>query len=47
MVEYPAFARGRARFRFQVMAMHTPEQIDTAAGIFRRSLAEAPLQLAE
>lgn len=47
MVEYPAVARGRARFRFQVMATHTPEQIDTAARIFRRSLAEARLQLAE
>jgi glycine C-acetyltransferase len=46
MVEYPAVARGRARFRFQVMATHTPEQIDAAARIFTRSLAEARLQLA-
>jgi 7-keto-8-aminopelargonate synthetase-like enzyme len=47
MVEYPAVARGRARFRFQVMATHTPEQIDTATCIFRRSLAEARRQLAD
>jgi 7-keto-8-aminopelargonate synthetase-like enzyme len=47
MVEYPAVARGRARFRFQVMATHTPEHIDTAVSIFRRSLAEARVQLAE
>ncbi|HEY0100021.1 MAG TPA: aminotransferase class I/II-fold pyridoxal phosphate-dependent enzyme [Pyrinomonadaceae bacterium] len=46
MVEYPAVARGRARFRFQVMATHTPEQIDKGVSIFRRSLAEARLQLA-
>ena len=47
MVEYPAVARGRARFRFQVMATHTPDHIDTGVSIFRRSLAEARLQLAE
>ena len=47
MVEYPAVARGRARFRFQVMATHTPAHIDTAVSIFRRSLAEAHLQLGE
>lgn len=41
LVEYPAVARGRARFRFQVMATHTEEHIDTAVEIFRRSLAEA------
>jgi glycine C-acetyltransferase len=47
MVEYPAVARGRARFRFQIMATHTPDHIDTAVAIFRRSLMEARLQLAE
>ncbi|HYP52656.1 MAG TPA: pyridoxal phosphate-dependent aminotransferase family protein, partial [Pyrinomonadaceae bacterium] len=41
LVEYPAVARGRARFRFQVMASHTDEQVDAAASIFRRSLGEA------
>lgn len=45
MVEYPAVARGRARFRFQVMATHTPAQIDTAVAIFLRSLKDARLFL--
>ncbi|HEV2863580.1 MAG TPA: aminotransferase class I/II-fold pyridoxal phosphate-dependent enzyme [Pyrinomonadaceae bacterium] len=40
LVEYPAVARGKARFRFQVMATHTAEQIDLAARIFTRSLEE-------
>lgn len=46
LVEYPAVARGRARFRFQVMASHTPEQIDHGVSIFRRALAEARERLA-
>ncbi|HJQ24649.1 MAG TPA: aminotransferase class I/II-fold pyridoxal phosphate-dependent enzyme [Blastocatellia bacterium] len=41
LVEYPAVARNRARFRFQVMASHTPEQIDTAIDIFECSLEAA------
>ncbi|MFL6213584.1 MAG: aminotransferase class I/II-fold pyridoxal phosphate-dependent enzyme [Blastocatellia bacterium] len=41
LVEYPAVARNRARFRFQVMASHTPEQIDTAIDIFCDSMASA------
>lgn len=41
LVEYPAVARSRARFRFQVMASHTPEQIDAAIEIFSDSLAAA------
>ncbi len=41
LVEYPAVARNRARFRFQVMASHTPEQIDTAIDIFCDSMALA------
>jgi glycine C-acetyltransferase len=41
LVEYPAVARSRARFRFQVMASHTPEQIDAAIAIFCRSMAMA------
>lgn len=40
-MEFPAVARGKARFRFQVMATHAPEQIDAAVEIFDRSLAEA------
>ncbi|HKP13440.1 MAG TPA: pyridoxal phosphate-dependent aminotransferase family protein [Blastocatellia bacterium] len=41
LVEYPAVARNRARFRFQVMASHTPEQIDAAIEIFCDSMAAA------
>jgi glycine C-acetyltransferase len=41
LVEYPAVARNRARFRFQVMASHTPEQINTAIDIFCDSMALA------
>jgi glycine C-acetyltransferase len=44
LVEYPAVARGRARFRFQVMATHTEEQINAGVRIFRRSLEEARLR---
>lgn len=47
LVEFPAVARGRARFRFQVMASHTPEQIDAAIGIFRKSLYEAYKKISE
>ncbi len=43
LVEYPAVARGRARFRFQVMATHTTAQIDAAVELFDRALAEARL----
>jgi glycine C-acetyltransferase len=45
LVEYPAVGRGRARFRFQVMATHTREQIDAAVRIFCRSVEEARLNL--
>lgn len=45
LVEYPAVARGRSRFRFQVMSTHTPEQIAGAHRIFAHSLAEAREQL--
>lgn len=41
LVEFPAVPRGRARFRFQVMASHTPEQIDAAVDIFDRCLRGA------
>ena len=41
LVEFPAVARGKARFRFQVMASHTPDQVDKAAELFCQSLAEA------
>src|SRR6185503_18715267 len=38
MVEFPAVPRGKSRFRFQVMATHTPRQIDDAVEIFCASL---------
>ena len=41
LVEFPAVARNRARFRFQVMASHTPAQINTAIDIFCDSMAAA------
>ena len=41
LVEFPAVAKGKARFRLQVMATHTPEQIDEAVEIFCASLNEA------
>jgi len=41
LVEYPAVARNRARFRFQVMASHLPEQIDAGIEIFCQSMAAA------
>jgi len=31
LVEFPAVAKGQARFRLQVMANHTPEQLTAAA----------------
>ncbi|HEY9231804.1 MAG TPA: aminotransferase class I/II-fold pyridoxal phosphate-dependent enzyme, partial [Blastocatellia bacterium] len=41
LVEFPAVARNRARFRFQVMASHTAEQINAAIDIFCRSMEAA------
>ena len=41
LVEFPAVPRGRARFRFQVMATHTAAQVDQAVDIFSRCLEEA------
>ena len=47
LVEYPAVARGKARFRFQVMASHTDEQLDRGVRIFRHALAQARQRLGE
>ena len=47
LVEYPAVARGKARFRFQVMASHTDEQLDRGVATFRHALAEARQRLGE
>jgi glycine C-acetyltransferase len=41
LVEFPAVARGKSRFRFQVMASHSSQQVDQAIGIFERALATA------
>ncbi len=37
LVEYPAVAKGAARFRMQVMAGHQPENIRKAVGILREA----------
>jgi glycine C-acetyltransferase len=41
LVEFPAVPRGAARFRFQVMATHSEEQIDRAVELFAFCLNEA------
>ncbi|HEX8619423.1 MAG TPA: aminotransferase class I/II-fold pyridoxal phosphate-dependent enzyme [Thermoanaerobaculia bacterium] len=41
LVEYPAVPRERARFRFQIMASHSEEQIDRAVGVFVKCMEEA------
>ena len=41
LVEFPAVARGKARFRFQVMATHEPDTIQQAAEIMARSKMQA------
>ena len=41
LVEFPAVPRGTARFRFQVMASHSEQQIDRAVDVFERCLNEA------
>jgi len=41
LVEYPAGAHGRARFRFQLMATRTPHLIKAAVERFCSSLEEA------
>lgn len=40
-VEFPAVGVGQARYRFQVMASHSVEQADSAAGAVVDSMAEA------
>lgn len=41
LVEFPAVPRERARFRFQIMASHTEQQIDRAVDVFVKCLEEA------
>ena len=47
LVEYPAVGKGAARFRMQVMAKHTPDNIRQAVEIMARCRREALLDLAE
>lgn len=44
LVEYPAVPQGGARFRFQVMASHTREDIDQVVAILARAMREADLE---
>jgi len=41
LVEYPAVAKGNARFRFQVMPNHTAQNINDLAERFRIAVDEA------
>jgi glycine C-acetyltransferase len=44
LVEYPAVPQGGARFRFQVMAGHTRDDIDEVVAILSRAMREADLE---
>lgn len=44
LVEYPAVPQGAARFRFQVMAAHTHEDIDQVVAILARAMRDADLE---
>jgi 7-keto-8-aminopelargonate synthetase-like enzyme len=46
LVEYPAVGKGAARFRMQVMARHTPQNIADAAARMRQAFDQAALDLA-
>ncbi len=44
LVEYPAVAKGAARFRMQVMAKHTPQNIADAVSIIKQAKEEATIE---
>ncbi|MGV8955999.1 MAG: aminotransferase class I/II-fold pyridoxal phosphate-dependent enzyme, partial [Cypionkella sp.] len=44
LVEYPAVPQGGARFRFQVMASHTPEDIDEVVEVLASAMRKADLE---
>ena len=44
LVEYPAVPQGGARFRFQVMASHTKEDIDQVVQILSKAMRDADLE---
>jgi 7-keto-8-aminopelargonate synthetase-like enzyme len=46
LVEFPAVARGKARFRFQVMPTHSAESAETAADIMSAAVYQAKSYLA-
>ncbi|GAI78186.1 unnamed protein product [marine sediment metagenome] len=37
MVNYPAVAKGKARIRVIISAAHTPEDLDFALDVFKRT----------
>jgi glycine C-acetyltransferase len=45
LVEYPAVPQGNARFRFQVMAAHTSEDVKQVVAILSRAIREADIEL--
>lgn len=45
LVEFPAVAKGQARFRLQVMAGHTPEEIQAAAERMQKGMEIGKAQL--
>ncbi len=47
LVEFPAVPRGRARFRFQLMATHPDESLRQAAQVFGRARQRARALLDE
>ena len=44
LVEYPAVPQGGARFRFQVMAAHTRDDIDQVVDILAKAMRDADLE---
>lgn len=47
LVEFPAVARGKARFRFQVMASHLEEDVEKAAEVMHEAKRRAAVELKE
>lgn len=45
LVEFPAVARGKARFRFQVMASHSREDVERAAEVMEEAKCRAEEEL--
>lgn len=44
LVEYPAVPQGGARFRFQVMASHTKEDIDQVVAVLAKAMHDADIE---